>query len=432
MTTLTIETAAVFEPLLAPARYKGAHGGRGSGKSHFFGELLIEDSLANRGMLSVCIREVQKSLKESSKRLIENKLQDFRLNEADGFKVFNEVIQTPGDGIITFQGMQDHTAESIKSLEGYRRAWVEEAQTLSHRSNQLLRPTIRADDSEIWYSWNPTRRTDAVDEMLRGALLPTGAIVVKANWRDNPKFPKVLEQERLDCLRDQPEQYDHIWEGGYATVLAGAYYAKSIAEAKAQGRIGRVSADPLMTLRVFVDIGGTGAKADAFTMWVAQFIGKEIRVLDYYEAVGQPLATHLAWMRSKGYSPDKAQIWLPHDGDSNDKVYDVSYASALRAAKYSVSVVPNQGKGAAKARIEAGRRIFPAMWFNEAATEAGIAALGWYHEKRDEARNIGLGPDHDWASHGADAFGLMCVAYEEPVVKKERKKTDARAVSWMG
>lgn len=430
MTTLTIETAAVFEPLLAPARYKGVHGGRGSGKSHFFGELLIEDSLANRGMLSVCIREVQKSLKESSKRLIENKLQDFRLNEADGFKVFNEVIQTPGDGIITFQGMQDHTAESIKSLEGYKRAWVEEAQTLSHRSNQLLRPTIRADDSEIWYSWNPTRRTDAVDEMLRGASLPTGAIVLEANWRDNPKFPKVLEQERLDCLRDQPEQYDHIWEGGYATVLAGAYYAKSIAEAKAQGRIGRVSADPLMTLRVFVDIGGTGARADAFTMWVAQFIGKEIRVLDYYEAVGQPLATHLAWMRSKGYSPDKAQFWLPHDGDSNDKVFDVSYASALRAAGYVVTVVPNQGKGAAKARIEAARRIFPAAWFNAATTEAGIAALGWYHEKRDEARNIGLGPEHDWASHGADAYGLMCVAYEEPIVKKPRK-SDNRPVSWL-
>jgi phage terminase large subunit len=105
VTVLTIETAAVFEPLLAPARYKGAHGGRGSGKSHFFGELLIEDCMANRGMLAVCIREVQKSLKESSKRLIENKLQDFGITEADGFKVFNEVIQTPGDGIITFQGM---------------------------------------------------------------------------------------------------------------------------------------------------------------------------------------------------------------------------------------------------------------------------------------------------------------------------------------
>ena len=134
MRTLRIETPRVFVPLLEPARYKGAHGGRGSGKSHFFAEHLIEDCLMEKGLRSVCIREVQKTLKESSKRLIEDKLQAFGLNEADGFKVFNEVIQTPGDGIITFTGMQDHNAESIKSLEGYKRAWVEEAQTMSARS----------------------------------------------------------------------------------------------------------------------------------------------------------------------------------------------------------------------------------------------------------------------------------------------------------
>lgn len=370
--------------------------------------------MRERGMRSVCIREVQKTLKESSKRLIEDKLAAFGLTEADGFKVFNEVIQTPGDGIITFQGMQDHNAESIKSLEGFKRAWIEEAQTLSARSNQLLRPTIRSEGSELWYGWNPRRKSDAVDLMLRGGEIPTGAVVVRANWRDNPKFPSVLEQERLDCLRLQPEQYDHIWEGGYATVLEGAYFARAIADAKAQGRIGRVSADPLLSIRVFCDIGGTGAKADAFSMWVAQFVGREIRLLDYYEAVGQPLATHLAWLRGKGWGPGKADIWLPHDGDTNDKVYDVSYASALRAAGYIATVIPNQGKGAAKARIEAGRRLFPSMWFNEATTQPGIDALGWYHEKKDEARNVGLGPEHDWSSHGADAFGLMCVAYETP------------------
>ena len=417
MSVLRIPTAEVFEPFLAPARYKGAWGGRGSGKSHNFAENLIDECLREKGTRAVCIREVQKTLKESSKRLIEDKLQEFGLGEADGFKVFNEVIQTPGDGILTFTGMQDHNAESIKSLEGYRIAWVEEAQSLSHRSLSLLRPTIRAVDSELWFTWNPRRKTDAVDAMLRGESLPTGAVVVRANWRDNPWFPDVLEQERQDCIRTQPEQYDHIWEGGYATVLEGAYYAQSIALAKQEGRIGRVAADPLMTIRLFVDIGGTGARADAFSMWAAQFIGREIRVLNYYEAVGQPLATHINWMRSQGYTPDKAQIWLPHDGSTQDKVYDVSYESALEKAGYAVTVIPNQGKGAAKARIEAGRRLFPAMWFNETTTQAGIDALGWYHEKKDEARNIGLGPEHDWASHGSDAFGLMCVAYEQPAGK---------------
>lgn len=144
MSILRIETARVFRPLLDPARYKAAWGGRGSGKSHFFAGLLVEDHLREKGLLSVCIREVQKSLAQSAKRLIEGKLSEFGLGEADGFKIYRDNIATPGDGIITFQGMQDHTAESIKSLEGFKRAWAEESQALSANSLTLLRPTIRA------------------------------------------------------------------------------------------------------------------------------------------------------------------------------------------------------------------------------------------------------------------------------------------------
>lgn len=411
---LQIPTAEAFEPLLYPARYKGAWGGRGSGKSHFFAEKMIDDSLYQKGLRSVCIREVQKSLKDSAKRLIEDKLQHLRLSERHGFKAYNEVIKTPGDGVILFQGMQDHTAESIKSLEGFNRAWVEEAQTLSERSLQLLRPTIRADDSELWFSWNPRRKSDPVDKMLRGDP-PTGAVVVRANWSDNPWFPSVLEQERLDCLNKSPDQYEHVWEGGYATVTSGAYFAKALAEARQDHRIGFVAADPLLTIRLFVDIGGTGARADAFAIWAAQYVGTEIRFLKYYEAQGQPLATHVNWMRANGYTPDRALIWLPHDGATQDRVYDVSYESALTQAGYKVTVVPNQGKGAAKARIEEARRLFPQIRFDEAGCSGGLDALGWYHEKMDDARQIGLGPDHDWSSHAADAFGLACVAHEIPV-----------------
>lgn len=418
MSTLRIKTAEVFEPLLEPSRYKAAYGGRGSGKSHFFGEKLIEDCAAEpgdygEGMRAVCIREVQKDLAQSSKLLIESKLRTFGLGEQQGFKVFRDVIQTPGDGIIIFKGMNEYTAESIKSLEGFKRSWWEEAHTATLHSLNLLRPTLRAEGAERWFSWNPRRKTDPVDLMFRGTEKPTGGLVVNANWRDNPWFTKELELERRDCLRMQPDQYQHIWEGGYVTVIEGAYYAKALAEARDKKRIGRVSADPLMTIRLFCDIGGTGARADAFAMWAAQFIGKEIRVLNYYEAVGQPLATHLEWMRAKGYTPEKAQIWLPHDGATQDKVYDVSFESSMKQAGYKVTVVKNQGKGAAKARIEEGRRLFPSMWFNEETTQGGLDALGWYHEKKDDVRGIGLGPDHDWSSHGADAFGLMCVAHDD-------------------
>lgn len=431
---LDIDTPRWAVPLLGAHRYLGVWGGRGSGKSHFFAERLCEDSAAEpgdsggEGMRSVCIREVQKDLAQSSKLLIETKLNKLGLDESQGFKIFRDVIETPGDGIIIFKGMNDYTADSIKSLEGFKRAWWEEAHTGTQHSINMLRPTIRAPGSQLWFSWNPRRRTDAVDVMLRGPERPTGAVVVKANWRDNPWLTGELVQERTDCLRMQPDQYDHIWEGGYVTVIEGAYYAKALTEARLQGRVGRVSPDPLMTIRLFCDIGGTGAKADAFAMWAAQFIGTEIRVLNYYEAVGQPLATHIAWMRSQGYTPDRSQIWLPHDGSTQDKVHDVSYESALKAAEYSVTVVPNQGKGAAKARIEEGRRLFPAMWFNEVTTDAGLAALGWYHEKKDEARGIGLGPEHDWSSHGADAFGLMCVAHEVPKAKQPLPKINRRFV----
>lgn len=420
--TLAIDTAEVFEPLLHPARYKGAWGGRGSGKSQFFAGLEIEDALrfpgeAQEGMRLVCIREVQKSLKHSAKSLIEAKLAEYGLGERDGFKIFNEVIKTPGDGVMIFQGMQDHTADSIKSLEGFHRAWVEEAQSLSHRSIQLLRPTIRWENnrlglaSEMHFSWNPRRKTDPVDQMLRGASTPTGSVVVRANWSDNPWFPAVLNDERLDCLRDNPDQYAHIWEGDYVTVNAGAYYAASIATAKKEGRIGKVAADPLMTLRAVWDIGGTGAKADACAIWIVQYVGRELRFLDYYEAQGQPLAAHVEWLRSHGYGA--AMCVLPHDGATNDRVHDVSYESALRAAGFQVQVVANQGAGAAMKRVEAARRLFPSMWLDEKC-QPGLDALGWYHERRDDERGIGLGPEHDWSSHGADAFGLAAVAYEMP------------------
>lgn len=410
MSVLAIETAEVFEPLLHPARYKGAWGGRGSGKSHFFAGLMVETALVTPGFRGVCIREVQKDLSQSAKKLIEDKIAAFGLSSS--FDCQRAQIITPGGGLIIFQGMQDHTADSIKSLEGFDVAWVEEAQSLSERSLTLLRPTIRKEGSELWFSWNPRRKTDAVDAFLRGDGKPHGAKVVRANWSDNPWFPSTLKGEREEDQEKRPDQYEHIWEGGYATVTDGAYYADSLTKAKQDGRITDVAADPLMTIRAYWDIGGTGAKADATAIWVVQFVGMKILVLDYYEAQGQPLAAHVQWLRSRGY--EKALCILPHDGASAEKIIDATYEGALRQAGFEVRVIPNQGAGAAKMRIEAARRLFPRIWFDERNTEAGRDALGAYHERKDEVRGIGLGPEHDWASHGADAFGLMAVAYEEP------------------
>lgn len=419
MTALRIPTAPVFVPLLQPARYKGAYGGRGSGKSHDRATALIEAHMLQPGLRSVCIREVQKSLKESAKRLIEDKIQAFGLGARDGWDVQADRIVAPGNGVILFQGMQDHTAESIKSLEGVGIAWVEEAQTLSERSLMLLRPTIRAEGSELWFTWNPRRAADPVEFLRRDP--PPGAIVVRANWSDNPWFPQPLEDERRECLRTEPDQYGHIWEGEYATVLKGAYYAASLALAKAEGRIASVARDPLMSVYAVWDIGGTGAKADATAIWVCQMVGTELRFIDYYEAVGQPLSEHVEWLRAEGYQT--AECILPHDGGTHDKVHQVTFESALRQAGFSVRVIPNMGQGASRKRIEAARRRFPSMRFDAEKCKGGLAALGWYHERYDEARQIGLGPEHDWSSHGADAFGLAAVAVEyHPAIKLPQRR----------
>lgn len=367
---------------------------------------MVKAHLANPGRRTVCIREVQKSLKQSAKRLIEDKIEQYGLAQ-HGFRSTNEFIETPHGGTIIFQGMQDHTAESVKSLEGFDCAWVEEAQTLSELSLQLLRPTIRKPGSELWFSWNPRRADDPVDKLLRGPTPPEQSTVVKANWSDNPWFPDVLELERQDDQRNNPDQYGHIWEGDYIRVIKGAYYASSLEQAQREGRIGVVPTDPLLRKYAYWDIGGTSRKSDATAIWVVQFAGDLIRVVDYYEAVGQEFSEHVGWLHRQGHS--EAVQMLPHDGAKHDTVFRATPRSALEAAGFKVTVMQNIGAGAAMRRVEAGRRVFHRVSFNEDTTKPGRDALGWYHAKLDEARGANLGPDHDWSSHGADAFGGMAV-----------------------
>lgn len=219
LSTLVIETPRVFLPLLAdkdsrgrPARYLGAHGGRGSGKSHFFGEMLIERSIMKKTD-AVCVREVQKSLDQSVKKLLESKIES--MNAGAYFEVQDKKILSKAGGLIIFQGMQNHTADSIKSLEGYDIAWVEEAQSLSQRSLDMLRPTLRKPGSQLWFSWNPDLETDPIDVLLRCDNPPPGTIIVQANYRDNPKLPQELRDELEYDQRRDPDKFAHIWLGEY-------------------------------------------------------------------------------------------------------------------------------------------------------------------------------------------------------------------------
>lgn len=215
---LILETNEPFDQLLSPGyRFLGAYGGRGSGKSHFFAERLVEECYSVPGTRAVCIREIQKSLSESSKLLIEDKIRVMGLQKH--FIIRDAFIVAPGGGLIIFQGMQNHTAESIKSLEGFRIAWVDEAHKLSAVSLGLLRPTLfRVPNSQLWFSWNPKTKKDPVDVLFRGDNVPDDAISIEVYYDDNPWFPDDLRKEMEHDRRRDPERYRHVWLGEYQVI----------------------------------------------------------------------------------------------------------------------------------------------------------------------------------------------------------------------
>jgi phage terminase large subunit len=212
LSNLEIKTPRWAVPHLQPSRYKGSFGGRGSGKSHDAAERVIERCMMSKTDV-ICGREYQKSLKQSAKRLLEQKIQDLGVGQF--FDVRSDKIIAPYNGLIIFEGLQDHNSESIKSFEGFDIFWGEEAQTLSQKTLDLVRPTIRKDGSELWFTWNPRYETDPIDQLLRGENPPPNSIVLEANYMDNPWFPDVLKEEMEYDKRRDPEKYQHVWLGGY-------------------------------------------------------------------------------------------------------------------------------------------------------------------------------------------------------------------------
>lgn len=397
------------------ARYRGAWGGRGSGKTRTFAKMTAvrgDIAATHEGKQGVilCAREFQNSLEDSSFAEVRAAiLSDPYL--ASRWEIGSTYIRHVTRKVeYVFRGLR-HNRESLKGLARILIAWPDEAEQITEESWQILIPTVREDGSELWITWNRASERSATNQ--RFIVNATDDMkIVRLNWSDNKWFPEVLNDERLRDMEARPDDYEHVWEGEYKLTFKGSYYATYLNAAEADGRITHVAKDRLMTTRAYWDIGGTGQKADATAVWIVQFIGQQINVLDHYEAVGQPLATHVEWLRSNGY--DNALCVLPHDGVNHEKIYKVTYESALREAGFEVRTIPNQGAGAALLRVEATRRQFGRIWFNEPTTASGLAALRAYREKWHEERDVGMGPLHDWASNSADAFGLMAIDYEAP------------------
>lgn len=433
------------------ARYRCAYGGRGSGKTRSFARMLVIKALEYsydrfiNGTI-MCARESMKSLKDSSMSEIKHAIKDLELQ--DYFLVGEHYIKTSNGKVeFSFDGLRQNV-DNIKSKARILVCWIDEADNISENSWQTLIPTIREEGSEIWVTWNPKFEHSATDDRFiktieslnKNKEYYTDILnnkdssneekkyaknnlkllknqrknykIIKVNYVDNPWFPETLIKEmESDKLRDF-DLYRHVWLGEYITGCQGSYYASHIQRARDEGRFTIINYDRMFPVYAFWDIGGTGRHSDATSIWITQFVEKEIHIIDYYEAQGQTLGYHINWLRSRGY--ETANMILPHDGKTNDRIYDVSYESELIRANFSTEVIKNQGAGAAMARIEATRKLFDRMIFNERMTIGGVKALEWYHEKRDEVRNIGLGPNHDWSSHAADAFGLMSIYYKEP------------------
>lgn len=421
---LQVQIPEKLAPLLQPARYKGAHGGRGGAKSHFFAQLAVVTAYSKPENRGVCIREVQNSIKDSVKQLIEDKISLLGLEPF--FNVTRDEIRGSNGSLIIFKGMQSYNAENIKSLEGFDWAWVEEAQTLSERSWRMLRPTIRKPGSEIWCSWNPRHDTDAVDSFLRGARKPENAIVVEINWPDNPWFPTELIAEKDADFANDPEMAEHVWNGGYEIVSEGAYYARWIAQAEREGRVGQFPYDPKLRLRTAWDIGVD----DYMTCWFIQDNGVTATAVDYYETNGEGFDAFVskcmpeifippigepdfaAWDRAKALEelgrPQPfayAGHFLPHDvrvrepGSGAKHRYELLARLGVKPISKGVATNPEE-------RIAAGRRLLTSMRFDaNPRVLHGLKRLRRYRRKFNEAMGIWEGPAKDGNDHGADAFG---------------------------
>jgi len=421
--SIHVEVPRAFQPLLKPARYKAAHGGRGGAKSHFFAEQMLVRCYA-RVTRAVCIREVQDTLKDSVRQLLIDKIQKLGLGQF--FDVREAEIRGANGSLIIFKGMQNYNAENIKSLEDFDIAWVEEAQTLSDRSLRMLRPTIRKEGSEIWFSWNPRHDSDAVDKFFRGGAKMANAIIVQVNWYDNPWFPSVLIEEKDTDYANSPEMAEHVWGGSYEIITEAAYYAKHIAAAEREGRVGNFPPVPGQSVYTSWDLG-----VDDYTaIWFFQILQEplRVRIVDYYECDGMgpdEILPEALPEYSKEISDAAAKLVeigrpFPFHYQRHFFPHDIGMREWGAGAKTRVQTVNELGislgsinRGVAQnpeERINATRRLLPICEFHQTKrVMVGLSRMRRYSRKFNEHLGTYLGPLKDGNDHGADAFGEFSV-----------------------
>jgi phage terminase large subunit len=408
-----------LEGLFKKSRYKVAYGGRGGAKSWGIARALLILG-AKSPMRILCAREFMTSMRDSVHKLLCDQIESLGL--LGFYEITQASIRAKNGTEFAFVGLKNNIA-NVKSYEGVDICWVEEAQTVSRLSWNILIPTIRKEGSEIWVSFNPELETDETYQRFV-ANPPEDSIQIKINWYDNPWFPDTLKLEK-DALKARDEEaYNQVWEGLCRQTVDGAIFAKEMQQAEKEGRICRVPYDATKPVHAIFDLGWS----DSTAIWFLQFIGMETRLIRYIEDSQKTISYYLATMQTYGYVYDK--IWLPHDAENKTlAAAGRSIDDIVRAAGYKTEIMP---RVPIVDSINAARTIFPNCYFDREHTADGLACLRHYRYEVDpETGQFSRNPLHDHYSHGADAFRYIALMIKEPP-KRKKSAQIAMASGWMG
>ncbi len=395
--------------LFEPAPYKVSHGGRGSGKSWGFARALLIQA-AMRPLRVLCARETQRSIAESVHRLLSDQIA--LLGLSDFYEIQEAGIYGKNGSDFTFAGIRQQNITSIKSYEGVDICWVEEAQIVTKRSWEVLIPTIRKPGSEIWVTFNPDLETD--DTYQRFVITPPkGAVVRKVDFHDNPWFSEDLREKMMHLKATDETAYRNIWLGECRTLVEGAIYHDELLKCREDGRICGVPFDSAALVEVWYDLG----ILDPTAMWFVQRVGREIHLIDYYENSGQAMPHYFHVLAQKNYPYVIHR--LPHDAEAREKGTGKSLADLFRAEKMPVSIGKRLNP---EARINAAKGMFSRCWFDAEKCKEGIRMLSNYRQAINKTLDeFTASAVHDFASHGADAFGEGAIAEEARAVGKPLK-----------
>ena len=414
-----VEFPLKLQCLFKPARYKVLWGGRGGAKSWGIARALLITG-SSKPIRVLCAREFQTSIKDSVHKLLCDQI--VAMNLVEFYEITDRTIRGKNGTEFNFVGLKNNVA-NVKSYEGVDICWVEEAQSVSKRSWDVLIPTIRKEASEIWVSFNPELETD---ETYQRFIIhqPTNAIVQKINWNDNPWFPETLRLEKDTLKMRDIEAYNMVWEGICRITVDGAVFAKEMQMAEINNQIQNVPYDPIKPVFTVWDLGW----ADATAIWFVQFIGMEIRVIRYLEDNQKTISYYLAELQKFGYVYDTH--YLPHDAASHNLGTGKSIEEIVRATGMRVQILDRVPVADS---INAARTVFPRCYFDRINTADGLQCLRHYRYDVDpDTKQFSRMPLHDQYSHGADAFRMLGLMVQEPRKPVKRKPQMDIPVGWMG